>query len=508
MTLDDILKEVEPILRGKDVFQFAHPSFQEVLTAKYFSERISEGDSLALSVKIPRKILEFIAEMNPQRDLLYNFIYSTRKIAAEKCGLLGGNCATLLAMLGEDLRGKDFSKTNLNGADLSDQNLEGMILKKANIQKVSFDYSNLNGVDLRGAKYEGARFTAQWDDYRIAHFEGADKPIYFFNHNGSLIEWDLKHGEVRRMKFNSKPHYSKKLSFAPMQNWYIDVTEGIPTIFDVQSGKKIFVDWLSDQKAVETLAFSKNGMYMAIAQHKRPSPPHLTLINTISNKKFEIDPRMFGSCETVTDTYFSNDNRFFIYETLNNVQHTTKLFEVSDAGLKNIRNFSSDGLSRITNSVFSSDSRFLFAYGTVYGLEAKSESHLLDKKGRLRFRSLWGLRPKTLGDPYEFVRPLFFSHDNKYIVMYISPLEEEGSTEYERPRIIACDAKTGRGVDISYSFDAELPFLLSKDCRSVAYVSQVIKSTEGIRVETLDLKGRKLVPLYQIDSKSFTKLIK
>src|SRR3990172_3807791 len=102
MTLDNILKEVEPILSGKDVFQFTQPSFQEILTAEYFFKCISEGDSLVLSIKISRKILEFIAEMNPPKDKLYDLIYSTRKMDRKKCGLLGGNCATLLAILGED----------------------------------------------------------------------------------------------------------------------------------------------------------------------------------------------------------------------------------------------------------------------------------------------------------------------------------------------------------------------------------------------------------------------
>ncbi len=43
MTLNDILKKVEPILGGDEIFQFAHPSFREVLAARQCADEINSG---------------------------------------------------------------------------------------------------------------------------------------------------------------------------------------------------------------------------------------------------------------------------------------------------------------------------------------------------------------------------------------------------------------------------------------------------------------------------------
>jgi len=41
--LESVLRDVEPILRGNSDFQFAHPSFREVLAAKQFADEINSG---------------------------------------------------------------------------------------------------------------------------------------------------------------------------------------------------------------------------------------------------------------------------------------------------------------------------------------------------------------------------------------------------------------------------------------------------------------------------------
>lgn len=180
---------------------FIHDTFREFFAARHVFEQLRLNNPRALSNHLSKKVLDFLVEMRPDKDLLYKCIYSTRRMDGKECGLLGGNSLTLLSALGEDLRGKDFSGANLAGAKLTDKNLEGMIIENAYVNGADFTCSNLNKVNVKGAvKLE--KCLPDSVDFAVVGVCLDD--VYLLSREGSIVRWNVKSGETLRLKVASE----------------------------------------------------------------------------------------------------------------------------------------------------------------------------------------------------------------------------------------------------------------------------------------------------------------
>lgn len=133
------------LMRKHDEYYFSHKSIMEYLVAKGFIKEIEANIPDAFGRQpLQTGVKEFLAEMEPNRDILMEWIKSTRSGPNRELLCIGGNAATLLCKLDPNgLKGKDLSRTVLNGA----------ILSLADLTGTSFKAASLSGVNLTGARF-------------------------------------------------------------------------------------------------------------------------------------------------------------------------------------------------------------------------------------------------------------------------------------------------------------------------------------------------------------------
>jgi hypothetical protein len=147
------------LIRESDEFRFSHKSIREYLIAKGLMNEIKENTPIFFSCQpLEPVVIEFLVELNPNKNILWNWLNSTSNENKDDPKYLGGNAATLLCKLNPDeLAGKDLPKTNLTGADLSSSNLidvnfTGTILKNVNLLNSKFLEKDLLSAKLSNAK--------------------------------------------------------------------------------------------------------------------------------------------------------------------------------------------------------------------------------------------------------------------------------------------------------------------------------------------------------------------
>ena len=133
------------LMRKRDEYFFSHKSIMEYLVAQGLKNEIEKDSPDAFG----RQILEpgvtaFMAELKPDRDMLLEWIKSTRSSPNRDITWLGGNAATLLCKLDPGaLKRRNLSRTVLNGANLNFSDLRG----------TSLDGASLTNVRMIGAKF-------------------------------------------------------------------------------------------------------------------------------------------------------------------------------------------------------------------------------------------------------------------------------------------------------------------------------------------------------------------
>jgi len=471
----------------KDGFPFfVHDTFREFFTARLLLQEIKSGKPNRLQTKLSKKTLEFIAEMNPKRDLLYKIIDSTRKIEKKEYSFSGGNCATLLAMLGEDLRGKDFSGASLRGADLSDQNLEGMILNGAYVKDAVFHYSNLNGVDFRGAQGLPISSSKKSDRFTVVGCDGEHGDVYMINGAGSLLKWNLREGkEVMRMKFGE---------VGPRTEYFLDLNTKRILIkqfghnlkmYELVDGKRLFTKDFDDLEHFTRCAFSPDGTLIAVFAGTVLRILDAYSGDTVSEKKTDI--------ERVNRIRISPNNRYVACNFFGSGSPEergilrARLFE-----LKNKEVIASSDLREaypkhdpgLEWTVFSHDSKLFTAPGGIYCTES-----LYDVKPQLASKS-----------KVRIVDPKFFTKNDKYVIF--KPVRDvmkncdeiyahEIATGMQRKLFSIDNVYTGTNV-------------LSGDGKLILY-----ESSNGVNVYSLEgEKWPEMKFLERIDCDSFQRLIK
>jgi uncharacterized protein YjbI with pentapeptide repeats len=146
--------------REGDEFRFSHKSFSEYLIAVGLAEEIRENEPKFFKSQILQsEITDFLIELDPNKDVLWNWMLSTRNEDIDSVKYLGGNSATLLCKLDRNaLAGKDISGAILNGANLSfsnllDTNLFGTLLKNSDLRgakflKKSIAQAKISGIEV------------------------------------------------------------------------------------------------------------------------------------------------------------------------------------------------------------------------------------------------------------------------------------------------------------------------------------------------------------------------
>lgn len=133
------------LARTGNEYSFSHRTIMEYLISKALLNEIKEDNPRVIKADIlDPVIIGFLTELNPDKDILWNWIESTKDMDIEESKFLGGNAATLLCRLNRaEFAGKDLSKTNLTGADLSladlrNVNFRETLIKYANLANAKF----------------------------------------------------------------------------------------------------------------------------------------------------------------------------------------------------------------------------------------------------------------------------------------------------------------------------------------------------------------------------------
>jgi WD40 repeat protein len=147
------------LIREGDNYRFSHRSFVEYLTAKRLYDDIQEEKPDLFKIHpLTKEIRDFIIELRPNKGTLWKWIERTKHKSFDDVQYLGSNAITLLNLLGEELKEKDFSKTVLHNAylrsaDLNSTNFKGAVLKNANLnytilKNTDFSFAHLEGISL------------------------------------------------------------------------------------------------------------------------------------------------------------------------------------------------------------------------------------------------------------------------------------------------------------------------------------------------------------------------
>jgi NACHT domain-containing protein/restriction endonuclease/pentapeptide repeat protein len=148
------------LIRRGDTYHFSHKSILEYLVARQFNREIElDSPNIAGRTLLQPVIVDFLTELDPDEQTLWDWINHTRTRAHVGGIYLGGNAATLLCALSKDaLSGKDLSGTSLTGADLSGAdlrktNLKGTILAAVNLRNALFYKENLQSANISNANF-------------------------------------------------------------------------------------------------------------------------------------------------------------------------------------------------------------------------------------------------------------------------------------------------------------------------------------------------------------------
>lgn len=132
-------------------YQFAHRSFMEFFVAKSCAEELeSEQYDLLKLRPLSPEITNFLRGFI-NSDLLWSAIRWTKKKDINEVGYVGGNAATLLALMGQSFKDADLEDTVLLEADLTNTDVTGANLRHAILQGSKLFNTSLDGSDLRDA---------------------------------------------------------------------------------------------------------------------------------------------------------------------------------------------------------------------------------------------------------------------------------------------------------------------------------------------------------------------
>lgn len=139
-------------------YQFAHRSFMEFFVAKACAAELASGEYDLLKLRpLSSEIVNFLRGLVSDPARCWSAVRWTQGKSESEVGYVGGNAASLLALIGESFEGVDLEGAVMPGADLSGANLTGSVLRGASLRGVKLFNATLDGVDCGGADLTDAR---------------------------------------------------------------------------------------------------------------------------------------------------------------------------------------------------------------------------------------------------------------------------------------------------------------------------------------------------------------
>lgn len=143
------------LAREGDEFRFSHNSIMEYLAARALVQEVESGKAVVFGHRRLRPVVAgFMVDLNPNKEILWQWIMATRQGLPGGQRYLGGNAATLLCRLEKTaFSGKDISGTHLTGAslilaDLRQTNLRRAIIEDATLANAKFLLRDLEMAEL------------------------------------------------------------------------------------------------------------------------------------------------------------------------------------------------------------------------------------------------------------------------------------------------------------------------------------------------------------------------
>ncbi|MFY9618571.1 MAG: DUF4062 domain-containing protein [Pyrinomonadaceae bacterium] len=135
-------------------YQFAHRSFMEFFVAKSCAEELRTGQYDLLKLRpLSPEIANFLRGFMSDCDLLWSALNWTSTKDVDEAGYVGGNAATLLALMDQSFKGAKLERTvllaaDLTNTDISDANLSNAILHRSRLFNATLDRSDFRYADL------------------------------------------------------------------------------------------------------------------------------------------------------------------------------------------------------------------------------------------------------------------------------------------------------------------------------------------------------------------------
>jgi hypothetical protein len=179
------------LIRRSDTYDFSHRSFIEYLSATALLQEIQKDAPADFGKRLlTTEVVDFLKELKPRAATLLKWIEATAYRGFESVKYLGSNAATVLARMGYDLSGKDFSGTVLRGADLTRSRLSESTFKKADlsfcdltdafVNNCEFEMTNLLKTKLVGVHGLRSRFIDIVFDHTDLSFANLSEATFRF----------------------------------------------------------------------------------------------------------------------------------------------------------------------------------------------------------------------------------------------------------------------------------------------------------------------------------------
>jgi uncharacterized protein YjbI with pentapeptide repeats len=160
-------------LNEKKSISLTNRIFGDFLTAKKLCDDIQKGQVESFQKRpLTKGILDFLSEMLlDKKSILWKMLLETRGKSFEETSYLGGNTLSLIQLMGESLKNRNFEDTIFIGAKLENADFEGSNLSEANLNMADLKNAKFIGGVLYETQFEGANLESA--DFSNAVISGA-----------------------------------------------------------------------------------------------------------------------------------------------------------------------------------------------------------------------------------------------------------------------------------------------------------------------------------------------
>ncbi|MEW6607351.1 MAG: restriction endonuclease [bacterium] len=294
------------LIRERDNYRFSHRSFVEYLTAKGLYDEIQKDKPYLFKINpLTKEIREFILELEAESEVLryriWRWIKNIKHKSFDAVQYLGSNAITLLNLLGEELKGKDFSNTilhnaYLHSADLTGTNFKEAVLKNANLNNTILKEADFSYADLEGVHLE------EMGEVECVAFSKDGKYLASASKNNTVKVWEVaKLKEITTLKGHTG--YVFSVAFSPDGRYLASASrDKTIKVWDVAKLKEITI-LKGHTESVFSITFSPDGRYLASASKDNT-------VKVWDVAKLKEITTLKGHTNVVINVAFSQDSRY------------------------------------------------------------------------------------------------------------------------------------------------------------------------------------------------------